>query len=126
LAITKSTGGYYRNVFCNTLLAGIRRRFVFVRQGDLFDATTPPESISKLVVRRPDLVNARFALATLEMRLFRAMRARLNRENPEFQELRIPVPEVVVVSGRRPSKKKRAGAWSSSKPRRTTASGRAG
>jgi len=62
-----------------------------------------PEPVSKLVVQRNDLVNARFALTTLEMRLFMAMLARINREDTEFHELRIPVTEVVAVSGRRPS-----------------------
>ncbi|MGY2134411.1 replication initiation protein [Hymenobacter sp. HD11105] len=71
-------------------------------QGDLFAPETA-ESSSKLVVQRNDLVNARFALTTLEMRLFMAMLARINREDTEFHELRIPVTEVVAVSGRRPS-----------------------
>ncbi|MBC6992358.1 replication initiation protein [Hymenobacter sp. BT491] len=71
-------------------------------QVDLFSHEAP-EPVSKLVVQRNDLVNARFALTTLEMRLFMAMLARINREDTEFHELRIPVTEVVAVSGRRPS-----------------------
>ena len=71
-------------------------------QGELF-VSDKPEPISKLVVQRNDLVNARFALTTLEMRLFMAMLARINREDTEFHELRIPVTEVVALSGRRPS-----------------------
>ena len=62
-----------------------------------------PEQVSKLVVQRNDLVNARFALTTLEMRLFMAMLARISRDDTEFHELRIPVTEVVALSGRRPS-----------------------
>lgn len=62
-----------------------------------------PEPVSKLVVQRNDLINARFALTTLEMRLFMAMLARIDREDTEFHELRIPVTEVIAVSGRRPS-----------------------
>ena len=61
------------------------------------------EPVSKLVVQRNDLVNARFALTTLEMRLFMAMLARIHRDDTEFHELRIPVTEVVALSGRRPS-----------------------
>ncbi|SNR96398.1 MULTISPECIES: replication initiation protein [Hymenobacter] len=71
-------------------------------QGDLF-AHEKPEPDSKLVVQRNDLVNARFALTTLEMRLFMAMLSRIEREDTEFHELHIPVTEVVAVSGRRPS-----------------------
>lgn len=71
-------------------------------QAELF-SQEDPEPISNLVVQRNDLVNARFALTTLEMRLFMAMLARINREDTEFHELRIPVTEVVAVSGRRPS-----------------------
>jgi len=66
-------------------------------------ADDKPEPVSKLVVQRNDLINARFALTTLEMRLFMAMLARIDREDTEFHELRIPVTEVVAVSGRRPS-----------------------
>ena len=71
-------------------------------QAELF-TPEPPEPVSKLVVQRNDLVNARFALTTLEMRLFMAMLARIDRDDTEFHELRIPVTEVVAVSGRRPS-----------------------
>ncbi len=71
-------------------------------QASLF-ADDKPEPVSKLVVQRNDLINARFALTTLEMRLFMAMLARIDREDTEFHELRIPVTEVVAVSGRRPS-----------------------
>jgi hypothetical protein len=71
-------------------------------QVNLF-ADNKPEPTSKLVVQRNDLINARFALTTLEMRLFMAMLARIDRADSEFHELRIPVTEVVAVSGRRPS-----------------------
>ncbi len=71
-------------------------------QAELF-ASTKPEPVSKLVVQRNDLINARFALTTLEMRLFMAMLARIDREDTEFQEMSIPVTEVVALSGRRPS-----------------------
>jgi hypothetical protein len=71
-------------------------------QTDLF-ADGKPEPASKLVVQRNDLINARFALTTLEMRLFMAMLARIDRADTEFHELHIPVTEVVAVSGRRPS-----------------------
>jgi hypothetical protein len=71
-------------------------------QVSLFDKPKP-ELISKLVVQRNDLVNARFALTTLEMRLFMAMLSRIHRDDTEFSEMRIPVTEVVALSGRRPS-----------------------
>jgi hypothetical protein len=71
-------------------------------QVNLF-AENKPEPTSKLVVQRNDLINARFALTTLEMRLFMAMLARIDRADSEFHELHIPVTEVVAVSGRRPS-----------------------
>ncbi|WP_201987217.1 replication initiation protein [Hymenobacter rubidus] len=61
------------------------------------------ESTNKLVVQRNDLVNARFALTTLEMRLFMAMLSRIHRDDTEFSEMHIPVTEVVALSGRRPS-----------------------
>ena len=71
-------------------------------QVSLFD---PPKSngAGKLVVQRNDMVNARFALTTLEMRLFMAMLSRIRREDTEFNEMRIPATEVVALSGRRPS-----------------------
>ncbi|WP_210522107.1 replication initiation protein [Hymenobacter terricola] len=71
-------------------------------QATLFD-NAKPEPVNKLVVQRNDLVNARFALTTLEMRLFMAMLSRIHREDTEFREMRIPVTEVVALSGRRPS-----------------------
>ena len=67
----------------------------------LFDPPKP-DSVSKLVVQRNDLVNARFALTTLEMRLFMAMLSRIHRDDTEC-EMHIPVTEVVALSGRRPS-----------------------
>ena len=67
------------------------------------DLFTGDDEGVKLVVQRNDLVNARFALTTLEMRLFMAMLARINRDDTEFRELHIPVTEVVALSGRRPS-----------------------
>ncbi len=71
-------------------------------QASLFDPPKP-DAVGKLVVQRNDLVNARFALTTLEMRLFMAMLSRIQREDTEFREMRIPVTEVVALSGRRPS-----------------------
>ena len=71
-------------------------------QASLFEKPKP-ELVSKLVVQRNDLVNARFALTTLEMRLFMAMLSRIHRDDTEFSEMRIPVTEVVALSGRRPS-----------------------
>ena len=71
-------------------------------QATLF-APPKPETVSKLVVQRNDLVNARFALTTLEMRLFMAMLSRIHRDDTEFTEMHIPVTEVVALSGRRPS-----------------------
>lgn len=67
------------------------------------DDDSKPALPGKLVVQRNDLINARFALTTLEMRLFMAMLARIDRADSEFHELRIPVTEVVAISGRRPS-----------------------
>lgn len=67
------------------------------------DLFTGDDEGVKLVVQRNDLVNARFALTTLEMRLFMAMLARINRDDTEFREMHIPVTEVVALSGRRPS-----------------------
>ena len=58
-------------------------RGVFSMQTDLF-ADSKPEPASKLVVQRNDLINARFALTTLEMRLFMAMLARIDRADSEF------------------------------------------
>lgn len=71
-------------------------------QVSLFDPLKP-DTVSKLVVQRNDLVNARFALTTLEMRLFMAMLSRIHRDDTEFSEMHIPVTEVVALSGRRPS-----------------------
>lgn len=71
-------------------------------QVSLFDPPKPDTS-NKLVVQRNDLVNARFALTTLEMRLFMAMLSRIHRDDTEFSEMHIPVTEVVALSGRRPS-----------------------
>ena len=68
-----------------------------------FFSQPKPETGSKLVVQRNDLVNARFALTTLEMRLFMAMLSRIHRADTEFSEMHIPVTEVIALSGRRPS-----------------------
>lgn len=101
--ITESTITYYRQFFCN-IIADTYPSFSAAMQVDLFANAQPePEPISKLVVQRNDLINARFALTTLEMRLFMAMLARVNRDDTEFHELSIPVTEVVALSGRRPS-----------------------
>ena len=75
-------------------------------QTSLFDASTPPEApVSKIVVQHNALVNARFDLSTVEMRLFMAMLSRIGRDDSEFREMRIPLTEVVALSGRRPSSK---------------------
>lgn len=75
-------------------------------QTNLFDPTPPPEPpVSKIVVQHNALVNARFDLSTVEMRLFMAMLSRIGRDDSEFREMRIPLTEVVALSGRRPSSK---------------------
>ncbi|WP_375435944.1 replication initiation protein [uncultured Hymenobacter sp.] len=75
-------------------------------QTNLFDSTPPPElPVSKIVVQHNALVNARFDLSTVEMRLFMAMLSRIGRDDSEFREMRIPLTEVVALSGRRPSSK---------------------
>lgn len=51
------------------------------------------------------LVNARFDMSTVEMRLFMAMLSRIGRHDSEFREMSIPLTEVVALSGRRPSSK---------------------
>ncbi|MDF7814823.1 replication initiation protein [Hymenobacter sp. YC55] len=75
-------------------------------QTNLFDPTPTPElPVSKIVVQHNALVNARFDLSTVEMRLFMAMLSRIGRDDSEFREMRIPLTEVVALSGRRPSSK---------------------
>ena len=72
----------------------------------LFDQSSVPEPpTSKVVVQHNALVNARFDLTTVEMRLFMAMLSRISRDDNEFREMRIPLKEVVALSGRRPSAK---------------------
>lgn len=74
-------------------------------QPTLFDAPPPPEPTNKVVVQHNALVNARFDMSTVEMRLFMAMLSRIGRDDNEFREMRIPLTEVVALSGRRPSSK---------------------
>ncbi|WP_170172654.1 replication initiation protein [Hymenobacter rigui] len=74
-------------------------------QATLFDPPRPEEPISKIVVQHNALVNARFDLSTVEMRLFMAMLSRIGRNDSEFREMRIPLTEIVALSGRRPSGK---------------------
>jgi plasmid replication initiation protein len=71
----------------------------------LFDAIPPEEPSGKIVVQHNALVNARFDLSTVEMRLFMAMLSRIGRDDNEFREMRIPLTEIVALSGRRPSSK---------------------
>lgn len=74
-------------------------------QVTLFDAPPPEEPVSRIVVQHNALVNARFDLSTVEMRLFMAMLSRIGRNDSEFREMRIPLTEIVALSGRRPSGK---------------------
>lgn len=71
----------------------------------LFDPIPAEEPISKIVVQHNALVNARFDLSTVEMRLFMAMLSRIGRDDNEFREMCIPLTEIVALSGRRPSSK---------------------
>lgn len=71
----------------------------------LFDQPEAEEPGSKVIVQHNALVNARFDLSTVEMRLFMAMLSRIGRDDNEFREMRIPLTEVVALSGRRPSSK---------------------
>ncbi len=73
-------------------------------QQALFDSP-PPAPTSKIVVQHNALVNARFDMSTVEMRLFMAMLSRIGRDDSEFREMYIPLTEVVALSGRRPSSK---------------------
>jgi len=74
-------------------------------QPTLFDTLPPPEPTGKVVVQHNALVNARFDMSTVEMRLFMAMLSRIGRHDSEFREMSIPLTEVVALSGRRPSSK---------------------
>lgn len=77
-------------------------------QPTLFDLSPPehPEPpAAKIVVQHNALVNARFDLSTVEMRLFMAMLSRIGRDDDEFREMLVPITEVVALSGRRPSVK---------------------
>jgi hypothetical protein len=74
-------------------------------QPTLFDTLPPPEPTSKVVVQHNALVNARFDMSTVEMRLFMAMLSRIGRHDSEFREMSIPLTEIVALSGRRPSSK---------------------
>jgi hypothetical protein len=74
-------------------------------QPTLFDTPPPLEPNNKVVVQHNSLVNARFDLSTVEMRLFMAMLSRIGRDDNEFREMSIPLTEVVALSGRRPSSK---------------------
>ncbi|MBW3127713.1 replication initiation protein [Hymenobacter profundi] len=71
----------------------------------LFDSTPSEEPSGKIVVQHNALVNARFDLSTVEMRLFMAMLSRIGRDDSEFREMCIPLTEIVALSGRRPSSK---------------------
>lgn len=62
-------------------------------------------SVAKVVVQHNALVNARFDLTTVEMRLFMAMLSRIGRDDEEFREMLVPLTEIVALSGRRPSVK---------------------
>ena len=72
-------------------------------QTTLFE--TVPDATGKLVVQHNALVNARFDLTTVEMRLFMAMLARINRADTEFREFQVPLREITALSGRRLSGK---------------------
>lgn len=77
-------------------------------QPTLFEMPPPqrPEPpAAKVVVQHNALVNARFDLTTVEMRLFMAMLSRIGRDDEEFREMLVPLTEVVALSGRRPSVK---------------------
>ncbi|MDJ0366530.1 replication initiation protein [Hymenobacter sp. H14-R3] len=75
-------------------------------QPTLFDHVPEPTNVGgKVVVQHNALVNARFDLSTVEMRLFMAMLSRIRRDDNEFREMRIPLTEIVALSGRRPSAK---------------------
>lgn len=77
-------------------------------QPTLFELSPPqrPElPAAKVVVQHNALVNARFDLSTVEMRLFMAMLSRIGRDDDEFREMLVPLNEVVALSGRRPSVK---------------------
>jgi hypothetical protein len=86
--------------------ASLGYRPVFhVMQPTLFDNLPPQEPPSKVIVQHNALVNARFDLSTVEMRLFMAMLSRIGRDDNEFREMHIPLTEIVALSGRRPSSK---------------------
>jgi hypothetical protein len=74
-------------------------------QPTLFDNLPLQEPPSKVVVQHNALVNARFDMSTVEMRLFMAMLSRIGRDDDEFREMHIPLTEIVALSGRRPSAK---------------------
>jgi hypothetical protein len=74
-------------------------------QPTLFDNLPPQEPPNKVVVQHNALVNARFDLSTVEMRLFMAMLSRIGRDDNEFREMHVPLTEIVALSGRRPSSK---------------------
>jgi hypothetical protein len=74
-------------------------------QPTLFDSLPPQEPPNKVVVQHNALVNARFDLSTVEMRLFMAMLSRIGRDDNEFREMHVPLTEIVALSGRRPSSK---------------------
>lgn len=75
-------------------------------QPSMFDSPSQPEPpATKVVVQHNALVNARFDLSTVEMRLFMAMLSRIGRDDDEFREMHVPLTEIVALSGRRPSAK---------------------
>jgi len=76
-----------------------------IMQPTLFDNLPLQEPPNKVIVQHNALVNARFDLSTVEMRLFMAMLSRIGRDDNEFREMHIPLTEIVALSGRRPSAK---------------------
>lgn len=95
------------------MVAGESHLWVLFRppmQPTLFEMPlSPPHpaepTVAKVVVQHNALVNARFDLTTVEMRLFMAMLSRIGRDDEEFREMFVPLTEVVALSGRRPSVK---------------------
>jgi hypothetical protein len=61
-------------------------------------------STSLLIVSNA-FINARFTVSTAEMRMLLAMIAAIKRDDNFFQEVRVPIQELVAPSGRRLSKK---------------------
>lgn len=68
-------------------------------------AKTSTPSSHKVIVVSNAFVNARFRLGIVEMRLLLAMLVRIGQHDKEFQEMHIPLKEIVGTSGRRLSQK---------------------